>query len=124
MDKLDILNRAEFVQKLINLTEKIAANKACVSFAMDGVWGCGKSFVLDMYEAQLSEIQSENKYFIVRYNCWKYDYYEEPLIALIAVIITAIEEKTKLFPDSEAKAKTLGVLKSIGVSLLSMAIVI
>jgi len=77
-----------------------------------------------MYEAQLSEIQSENKYFIVRYNCWKYDYYEEPLIALIAVIITAIEEKTKLFPDSEAKAKTLGVLKSIGVSLLSMAIVI
>lgn len=35
----------------------------------------------------MSEIQSEetstDKYFIVRYNSWQYDYYEEPLGAII-----------------------------------------
>ena len=50
MDKLDILNREEFVEKLINLTENISANKTSTSFAIDGVWGCGKSFVLDMFD--------------------------------------------------------------------------
>ena len=39
-------------------------------FALNGIWGSGKSFVLDMFEEKLSEIQSEetstDKYFIVR----------------------------------------------------------
>ena len=125
MDRLDILNREEFVAKLINLTENISANKTSTSFAIDGIWGCGKSFVLDMYEEQLSQIQSEetntDKYFIVRYNCWKHDYYKEPLIAIVSTMIEAIEEKTKLFPDDEEKSKILGMFKAAGLSLLSMA---
>lgn len=124
MDKLDILNREEFVEKLINLTENISANKTSTSFAIDGIWGCGKSFVLDMYEEQLSQIQSEetntDKYFIVRYNCWKRDYYKEPLIAIVSTMIETIEEKTKLFPDDEEKSKILGMFKAAGLSLLSM----
>lgn len=125
MDKLDILNREEFVEKLINLTENISANKTSTSFAIDGVWGCGKSFVLDMYEERLSQIQSEetntDKYFIVRYNCWKYDYYKEPLIAIVSTMIEIIEEKTQFFPNDEEKNRILGMLKATGLSLLSMA---
>ena len=101
MEKLDILNREEFIDQLVNVTEHISANRGNVSFAINGVWGCGKSFVLDMYEEKLSQIQSEEtaseKYFIIRYNCWKYDYYEEPLIAIVSTLISAIEEKTKFF---------------------------
>lgn len=125
MDKLDILNRKEFVEKLVTLTDRLADNKKNTSFAIDGEWGVGKSFVLDMYEEELSKIQSEetakDKYFIIRYNCWKYDYYEEPLIAIVSTIIETIEQKTKLFPDNEKKSKILGVLKAVGLSLLSMA---
>lgn len=124
MEKIDILNREEIVEQILRLVENISANKTTTSFAINGVWGCGKSFVLDMFEEQLSRYQSEetatDKYFIIRYNCWKYDYYEEPLIAIVAAIIDVIEKRTKLFPDNQDKREMLGMLKATGISLLSM----
>lgn len=123
MDRLDILNREVFVEQLVQLVENIAEGKASVSFAIDGTWGCGKSFVLDMFEEQLAQIQSEetctDKYLIIRYNCWKYDYYEEPLIAIVATIIDAVNEKTK-FLYGERGEKIKGVLKAVGTTLLSI----
>jgi len=123
MQKIDILNRDIFVDNLLRVMDNISDNKSSTSFALNGVWGSGKSFVLDMFEKKLAEIQSEetaaDKYFVVRYNSWKYDYYEEPLIAIVATMISAIEEKTKLFPDSKEKQEVLGVLKAVGLSLLS-----
>lgn len=125
MDRLDILNRDEFVEQLITLVENISANKSSASFAINGAWGCGKSFVLDMFQERLEEIQSEetyiNKYFVIRYDSWKFDYYEEPLVAIVASMISIIEKKTKLFPDSEKKLELLGMLKAVGITLLSIA---
>lgn len=124
MNKLDILNREQFVDQLLNLTEALSANKASTCFALNGPWGCGKTFVLDMFQERLEQIQSDEtydyKYFVIRYNCWKFDYYEEPLVAIVASLITIIEEKTKLFPDNEKKREILGMLKAIGVTLLSI----
>lgn len=124
MEKLDILNREEFVDKLVNLTENISANKTSTSFAINGVWGCGKSFVLDMYEERLTPTQDQDsandKYFVIRYNCWKYDYYEEPLVAIVAAMIDIINQKTKLW-NNEKKARVLGVLKAVGTTFLSVA---
>ena len=101
MGKIDILNRTEFVDQLIHLIENISDNKAATCFALDGPWGCGKSFVLDMLEEKLDVWQSEetydNKYFIIRYHSWKYDYYEEPLVALVTTMISAIEQKNRCF---------------------------
>lgn len=125
MEKLDILNRDAFVEQLLRLMDNISGHKASTCFAVNGPWGCGKSFVLDMFEEQLNVIQSEetftDRYFVIRYNSWKFDYYEEPLVAIVATMISVIEEKTKLFPDSEEKQKILGMLKATGVALLSMA---
>ena len=124
MKKLDVLNRDKFVDNLLRVMENISDNKVSTCFALNGIWGSGKSFVLDMFEEKLSEIQSEetstDKYFIVRYNSWQYDYYEEPLVAIVATMMSAIEEKTKLFPDSKEKQEMLGMLKAAGVSLLSL----
>lgn len=124
MRKLDILNRKEFVDKLVNLTKNISNNRTSTTFTINGVWGCGKSFVLDMYEEQLNTIQSKktaaDKYFVIRYNCWKYDYYEEPLVAIVAVMIDIINEKTKLWNDEKKRARVLGVLKAVGASLLTV----
>ncbi len=125
MDKLDILNRDKFVDQLIKLIENISINKTSTCFAINGVWGSGKSFVLDMFEKKLIKIQLEetvtDKYFVVRYNSWKYDYYDEPLIAIVSVIISEIEEKTKLFPNSEEKQKIIGMFKSTCAPLFSIA---
>lgn len=124
MQKQDILNREVFVAQLLKLIENISLNKSSTCFALNGAWGCGKSFVLDMLEEQLEPIQSEetcnNRYFVIRYNSWQFDYYEEPLIAIVSSLLNIIEEKTKLFPDSEEKCKMLGALKAIGVTLLSI----
>lgn len=125
MRKLDILNRDAFVEQLLRLMDNISSNKASTCFAINGSWGCGKSFVLDLFEEQLNVIQSEetftDKYFVIRYNSWKFDYYDEPLVAIVSTMITAIEEKTKLFPDSQEKREILGMLKATGVALLSIA---
>ena len=123
MDKLDILQRDEFVKQLERMIENISENKASTCFAINGKWGCGKTFVLDMLQKRLEEKQSEqtadNKYFIIRYNSWKYDYYSEPLAAIVVELMTTIEEKTALFPDSEEKQKLLGALQGICIVLLT-----
>lgn len=124
MDRLDILNREVFVDQLLQLTERISERKTSVSFAIDGAWGCGKSFVLDIFEEQLEQIQSEetstDKYLIVRYNCWKYDYYEEPLIAIVSTMIDTINKKTKLLHGEQGE-KIKGILKAVGATLLSIS---
>lgn len=124
MDKIDILNREKFVEQLVKLTENIANNKKSASFAIDGQWGCGKSFVLDLFEEKLCPEQSvestDNKYLVIRYNCWKYDYYEEPLVAIVATILEAINKKTMLI-YGEGKEKILGILKAVGASFLSIS---
>lgn len=115
MGKIDILNRTEFVDQLIHLIENISNNKSATCFALDGPWGCGKSFVLDMLEEKLDVWQSEetydNKYFIIRYNSWKYDYYEEPLVALVTSMISAIDQKMGFLSEKQ-KSEVLGVLKA------------
>lgn len=123
MHKIDVLDREEFVNQLVSLTDCISKAKGNTTFAIDGKWGCGKSFVLDMFEARLADIQCEetaaDKYFTIRYNCWKYDYYEEPLVAIVASITEAIEEKTMLL-DAEKQAKVKGLLKAVGATLFSL----
>lgn len=124
MKKIDILNRESFVEQLIKITENISNNKASASFAINGVWGSGKSFVLDVFEERLSQYQSEetatDKYLIIRYNCWKYDYYEEPLVAIVTAMIDVINQKTKLL-YGENTEKIKGVLKAIGTTLLTLS---
>lgn len=120
MDKLDVLNRDKFVEQLVRLIENISDNKTSTCFAINGAWGSGKSFVLDMFEEQLNGPYSE-KYFVVRYNCWKYDYYEEPLIAIVSSIIAEIDKKVNFFPDTQEKQEILGMFKATGAALLSIA---
>ena len=54
-------------------------------------------------EEKLKEIQSEetadNKYYVFHYDCWKYDYYEEPIIAIISAMIDEIENEPRFFSE-------------------------
>lgn len=124
MEKIDVLNRDEFVDQLLKLVGNISDNKATTCFAINGAWGSGKTFVLDLFQEKLEQIQSEethtDKFFVIRYNCWKFDYYQEPLVAIVASMMSAIEQKVKLFPDSQVQRQILGVLKAVGGSLLAI----
>lgn len=118
----DLLDRKAFVDRMIEVTETIAANQKNVCYALNGAWGVGKSFVLELFEQYVKNEQSEetasNKYFLFHYNCWEYDYYEEPLVAIVSSMLDEIEKQEKLF-SSQAKAIIKSALKIIGKGLLA-----
>lgn len=108
--KQDILNRTEFVDRIVNFVNALSDMNKGACFAIDGKWGSGKSFVLDMIESKLCDIQSEqtadNKFLLAHYNCWQYDYYEEPAVAMVAALLDCIENEETVFnPDIDGKIK-------------------
>ena len=124
MHKIDILNREAFVDQLVEVLMSLSEHKSSTCFALNGAWGSGKSFVLDMLEEKLQAARCEStetsRFFVIRYNCWKYDYYEEPLIAIVAALIDIIETQTRLFSDDEMQRTIIGTLKAVGAVLWSM----
>ena len=121
---LDLLDRQSFINQLIDIAETLSENKKNSCYAITGSWGCGKSFVLDMYEDQITQIQTSEttmgKYLLFHYNCWQYDYYSEPLIAIIASILDAINDQTALLSE-ETREFLKVTLQKIGSSLFSAA---
>lgn len=120
----DLLNRQSFVDQLLNITDALSKTRKNACYAITGDWGAGKSFVLDMFEAQAGVICQEGpiseKYLIFRYNCWEYDYYDEPLVAIVASMLDQIDEKVKLLP-SDLKTKVVTGLKEAGKGLLKIS---
>lgn len=104
---LDLLDRQKFVDKMIQVTETLSEKKKNASYAINGSWGVGKTFVLNMFEEQIlsnqSEVTATDKYLLFHFNCWNYDYYEEPLIAIVASILDQIEEKEHIIPKDIRK---------------------
>lgn len=95
----DLLRREPFVTLLDNIiTQKISAHEG-FSFAIDGKWGCGKSWIIKELEKKL-----EPRYFVVHYNCWENEYYEEPLVAILSVIIDKLNQLQEVLPDNNKKS--------------------
>lgn len=122
--KLDVLNRKPFVDQVFKVIELLARQKRNACFAINGVWGVGKSYTLDMLEKKLKEEQdgetASDKYAVFHYNCWQYDYYAEPIVAIVAAMLDVIEANDTILPK-EYKAKIKGFLKVIGTGLLNKA---
>lgn len=122
---LDLLDRQKFVNKMIQVTETLSEKKKNASYAINGSWGVGKTFVLNMFEEQIlsnqSEVTATDKYLLFHFNCWNYDYYEEPLIAIVASILDQIEEKEHIIPK-DIRKKSKEILKLIGNGLFTKAV--
>lgn len=138
--KVDVLNRDSFIIKLKTLIEIMSESKQGCCFALNGAWGSGKSFVLEKLEEKLkNQIDNEtedSKYYVFHYDCWKYDYYEEPAVAIIAAMIDDTDKELALFSEETETAmevslktarKLLGAVASelcknkIGIDLVEIA---
>lgn len=120
--RIDLLNRREFVDKLLDISKLLAKNKKGACYAINGSWGVGKSFVLDMFE-ELAEIEGQegeilNQYLIFRYDCWEYDYYDEPLVAIIASILEQYEKKVCLLNEDQ-RATIKATLQQLGIFIFN-----
>ncbi len=82
----DYLSRQPYLDLLKSIIANQCGNPSGYSFAIDGEWGSGKTWILTELENQLLE-DSEHKYLIFHYNAWENDFYEEPLVAILSVMI-------------------------------------
>ena len=87
----DYLSRQPFIKLLKNIIENQSKNNNGYSIAIDGDWGSGKTWILDALESQLPN----DEYLIFHYNAWENDFYEEPLVALLSVMIEKLNEVAK-----------------------------
>lgn len=92
MIKIDHLSRQPFINLLKNIIANQSKNKNGCSIAIDGDWGSGKTWILDALESQLSN----DEYLIFHYNAWENDFYEEPLVALLSVMLESLRQIKKI----------------------------
>lgn len=123
-ETIDLLDRGEFIDQLIRVAEILSENKKNACYALNGAWGVGKTFVLNIFEEQLRAYGREgstlSRYLVFHYNCWQYDYYEEPLVAIIATILDQIDEQVTLLPLKTVEM-IKATLKTVGISILGKA---
>ena len=116
---IDILNRDNFINQSVQLIKSISSHKGNSTFAINGEWGCGKTFVLDKIEDRLLK-DSSTRFFVVHYNCWQYDFYEEPLVAIVSVLQTDATKTDKI--NNEIKNKIKEILISLTINTISTLI--
>ena len=105
-EKIDILNRDEFINHVIEIVNKAADNNGNMTFAINGEWGCGKTFVLKKIEERL-ENDENKKFLVIPYNCWQYDYYNEPLVAIVSALLDFNDSKNKISETTKATLKEI-----------------
>jgi len=91
----DYLSRQPYLDLLKSIITNQKENPTGYSFAIDGEWGSGKTWILQELEKQLLE-ENNNKYLIFHYNAWENDFYDEPLVAILSVMIDALDSFTKV----------------------------
>lgn len=121
----DYLSRQPFIKLLKNIIENQSKNNNGYSIAIDGDWGSGKTWILDALESQLPN----DEYLIFHYNAWENDFYEEPLVALLSVMLESLRQIKKVKEIGSranvvsssilALSKIVGVIteKKLGVNL-------
>ena len=113
----DTLNRTYFVNQVIRIIENLSAKKEPMCYAIKGAWGVGKTHVLNMLEQELlsesRDAEAYEKYVILHYNAWEYDYYDEPLAAIIAAMLNELKDTNSLIP-TKVKKKLLSTITPIG----------
>lgn len=107
---VDLLNRQGIIDKIMKILTVIHENRSSCTFALNGSWGTGKTFVLNMLMNQLWEYHSDD-YIVFHYNCWQYDYYEEPLIAIVAAMLDSVDEENHLLPTNLCVGAKVGLDK-------------
>ena len=118
-EKIDCLNREKFVNNIINLITN-SNPQTNLSFAINGSWGCGKTFVLNLIKEKL---EKEEDYIVFDYNAWGNDFYSEPLIAILSCIADKINQlslsKNCIIATSKSTLKSVGKIIWKQIKILS-----
>ena len=95
LNNTDYLSHQPYLELLKSIISNQKDNPTGYSFAIDGEWGSGKTWILQELEKQLLE-EKDNKYLIFHYNAWENDFYDEPLVAILSVMIECLKKQKSL----------------------------
>ena len=94
----DLLDRNNVIDDISRIIDDRLFSKQPLSLAITGIWGVGKSYILK---------EIENKYsgrcIVFHYDCWKNDYYDEPLVGILSVISGQLNKIEAENPDEQQK---------------------
>ena len=94
----DILEREGVIDEISKIIEDRLYSKQPLSLAVTGIWGVGKSYVLKEIEKRYS-----GRCIVFHYDCWKNDFYDEPLIGILALISEQLNKIEAENPDEQQK---------------------
>lgn len=146
MEKIygDRMHREEYVKDIVSIIKSCVNRKTPTTFSIEGDWGQGKTWLLQKIEATLKGLdiskeydinefeQAKSDFFIIHYNAWEKDYYEEPLLAILLTIVNELNKQLRIESILTTVYKKLGkqalhllenVLGSISQRLLHFNIV-
>lgn len=111
-NEIDILGRDKFVDNCRLLIDTVFNTTKSAFIMIDGKWGVGKTFVMNMLDKNL-----RNDYNVIKYNCWENSYYSDPLEAILSVMLDVIDGQNIWSNEDKKKFKALGM---IALKLLSL----
>ncbi len=119
----DYLSRQSYLDLLKSIIANQKNNPTGYSFAIDGEWGSGKTWILQELEKQLLK-EKDNKYLIFHYNAWENDFYDEPLVAILTVIIDSLDSFSKVEQavnkiNAELIQTSIQIFKNIAISIVN-----
>lgn len=97
IDEFDVLRRKKIVNDCINLIYATFISTKSAFIMIDGGWGEGKTFMMNMLNKKLKDM-----YTVIKYNCWENSYYNDPLEAILSIMLDYIE-RDKLWTDTDIK---------------------
>ena len=109
---VDLLGRNKEVDNVLEIFRYVNESKKNYTLMINGEWGSGKSYLFNL----LSEKLKAEKYcFLLNYNAWENDFYEEPAIGILA---TLVEQLDMFFRDTEITHGVLSLIKMIACGLI------
>ena len=71
----DILNRDEYVDKVVSIIENCVDKKTPTTFSIEAEWGQGKTWLINKVEAKLKKLDISREYTAKEYEKAKSDYF-------------------------------------------------
>src|ERR1019366_9004218 len=100
--KVDLLNNEPIAKTIVALLRKHPDHP--ITIGVHGDWGAGKSSILEMIEAELSE---QDRVLCLKFNGWRFQGFEDAKIALIEGIVTGLLDKRPLLTKATASVKEI-----------------
>lgn len=87
-DKLNRKGYADFLYKIIESAQTSEEEDKALIFAIDGEWGTGKSFFIDLW---IKDLKAKG-HLVSRFDAWKNDIVDEPLVGFLSHIYADLGE--------------------------------